>query len=134
MNVLIERIREYILFLKEIGGFTWEDIEKLSGEPASTLRKFCSGKTTNIHFDVLLKVISALGGNINDAVSYTQQKEPEVNSVIVLKETFEQRIESITESFEARIEDMRKSCETRIDDIEKACELRVNDILKCCEL
>ena len=134
MDSLMVRIREYIIFLKESGNFTWEDIEKLSGEPASTLRKFCSGKTENIHFDALLNIVSALGGNINDAVSYSQQKEAEVNSVITLKESYEQQIEALIKSYEARLDDMQKSCEIRIDDIEKVCEARINDILKCCEL
>ena len=134
MDSLVPRLREYILFLKETGDFTWEDIEKLSGEPASTLRKFCSGKTEKINFDVLQKIISALGGNINDALSYTKQKEAEVNSVITLKESYEQQIEALTKSFEARMDDMRKSCEIRIDDIEKVCEARINDILNCCDM
>ena len=134
MDSLLQKLREYILFLKESGDFTWEDIEKLSGEPASTLRKFCSGKTEKINFDVLQKTISALGGNINDALSYTKQKEAEVNSVITLKESYEQQIEAIIKSYEARMEDMQKSCEIRIDDVEKVCEARINDILKCCEL
>lgn len=134
MDSLLQKIREYIIYLKETGDFTWEDLEKLSNEPASTIRKFCSGKTENIHFDAMLNVISALGGNLNDAVSYERQKEPEVNSVITLKESYEQQIEALVKSFEARLEDMKKSCEIRIDDIEKVCEARINDILKCCEL
>lgn len=134
MDSLLPKLREYILFLKETGDFTWEDIEKLSGESASTLRKFCSGKTEKINFDVLQKIISALGGNINEAVSYTKQKEAEVNSVITLKESYEQQIEALKASYEARLDDMEKTCEIRIDDVEKVCEARIEDILKCCEL
>ncbi len=134
MDNLMQKLREYTLFIKEAGDFTWEDIEKLSGESSSTLRKFCSGKTEKINFDIWQKIISALGGNFNDALSYTKQKEAEVNSVITLKESYEQQIEAIIKSYEARMEDMQKSCETRIDDIEKVCEARIDDILKCCEL
>lgn len=134
MDSLIPKLREYILFLKESGDFTWEDIEKLSGEPASTLRKFCSGKTDTMHLDALLNITSALGGNINDALSYTKQKEAEVNSVITLKESYEQQIEALKASYEARLDDMEKTCEIRIDDIEKVCEARINDILKCCDM
>jgi DNA-binding Xre family transcriptional regulator len=134
MDSFVSKVRQYVIFLKESGNFTWEDIEKLSGESSSTLRKFCSGKTEKMNFDVLQKIISALGGNFNDALSYTEQKEAEVNSVITLKESYEQQIKALTESFEARLKDMYNSCETRIDDIEKACEARVNDIVKSCEL
>lgn len=134
MDSLLPKLREYILFLKEAGDFTWEDIEKLSGESASTLRKFCSGKTEKMNFDVLQKIISALGGNFNDALSYSKQKEAEVNSVITLKESYEQQIEALKASYEARLDDMEKSCEIRIDDVEKVCEARIDDILKCCEL
>ena len=127
LDSLLQKIREYIVFLKETGDFTWEEIEKLSGESASTLRKFCSGKTEKINFDVLQKIISALGGNINDALSYSKQKEAEVNSVITLKESYEQQIESLKLSFEARIADMQKACELRIADILECCEMRVAD-------
>ena len=127
MDSLLQKIREYIVFLKETGDFTWEEIDKLSGESASTLRKFCSGKTETMHFDALLNVVSALGGNINNAVSYTKQKEAEVNSVIVLKETYEQKIEALTLSYEARINDIKAACELRIADILECCELRVAD-------
>lgn len=130
----MQKLREYTLFIKDAGNFTWEDIEKLSGESASTLRKFCSGKTEKINFDVWLKIISSLGGNFNDALSYTEQKEAEVNSVITLKESYEHQIEALTNSYEARMEDLQKTCEIRIDDVEKVCEARINDILKCCEL
>lgn len=127
MYALLEKLREYVITLKEKGDFTWEEIEKLSGEPSSTLRKFCSGKTENIHFDVLLKTISALGGNFNDALTYEEQKEPEVNSVIMLKETYEQKIEALITSYEARINDIKSSCEIRVEDIRKCCDLRVAD-------
>ena len=127
MDTLLKKLRVYTLALKETGDFTWEEIEKLSGEPSSTLRKFCSGKTESIHIDVLIKTISALGGNLNDALTYEEQKEPEVNSVIVIKETYEQKIEALTLSYEARIEDIKSLCETRIEDILKCCDLRVAD-------
>ena len=127
MDALLQKIRDYILLLKEKGDFTWEEIEKISGEPSSTLRKFCSGKTENIHFDKLIKIVSAMGGNLNDALTYEEQKEPEVNSVIVLKETYEQKIEALTLSYEARIDDIKTSCELRIADIIKCCDVRVAD-------
>lgn len=127
MDALLQKIREYIILLKEKGDFTWEEIERISGEPASTLRKFCSGKTENIHFDKLIKIISAMGGNLNDALTYEEQKEPEVNSVIVIKETYEQKIEALTLSYEARIADIKTSCETRIADMLKYCDMRVAD-------
>ena len=127
MDALLQKLRDYTIALKEKGDFTWEEIEKLSDEPSSTLRKFCSGKTVNIHIDKLIKIISAMGGNLNDALTYEEQKEPEVNSVIVLKETYEQKIEALITSYEARIADIKASCEARIADIHKCCDLRVAD-------
>ena len=128
MDTLVQKLRDYTLALKEKGDFTWEEIEKISDEPASTLRKFCSGKTQNFNIDKLIKIISAMGGNLNDALSYEEQKEPEVNSVIVIKETYEQKIEALTLSYEARIEDIKASCEVRVADVLKCCDLRVADI------
>ena len=127
MDALLQKFRDYTLALKEKGDFTWEEIEKISDEPASTLRKFCSGKTENIHIDKLIKIVSAMGGNLNDALTYEEQKEPEVNSVIVLKETYEQKIEALITSYEARINDIKTSCELRIADILKCCDMRVAD-------
>ena len=68
-----------------------------------------------------------MGGNLNDALTYEEQKEPEVNSVIVLKETYEQKIEALTLSYEARINDIKNACELRIADIIKCCDIRVAD-------
>ena len=133
MDTLLQKLRDYTLALKEKGDFTWEEIEKISDEPSSTLRKFCSGKTENIHIDKLIKIISAMGGNLNDALTYEEQKEPEVNSVIVIKETYEQRITDIINSYETRMEDIKAFCELRIEDVRKCCEMRISDMKQCYE-
>jgi DNA-directed RNA polymerase specialized sigma24 family protein len=45
MEIGTEKAKEYILSLKEIGNFTFEDIANLSGIPIQTVKNICSGKT-----------------------------------------------------------------------------------------
>ena len=135
MEIIFENVRKYILALQEAGGFTNEDIATMSGVALGTVKNIITGKTEkNPGIVTILKIITSLGGNLNDAVGYEKKKEIEVNSMISLKESYEMRIADIISSSETRIEDIKAMCETRISDILKCCETRIADILKCCEM
>ena len=134
MEIVLEKAREYILALKDKGDFTFEQIGEMSGVAHQTIRNFCTKKTEkNPGFMTIVKVVLALGGDLNELIGYDKKKEIEVNSTISLKESYESRIECLTNSYETRIEDVKALCEIRIADIIKCCETRIADILKCCE-
>lgn len=128
MEIVIEKVREYITALKNAGNFTLEDIANLSGIPIATVRNIYTGKTPDARFGTVAKIVISLGGDLNELIGYEKRKEIEVNSTVSLKETYEMRIADIMNSYEQRIEDIKALCETRIADVQKCCEIRIADL------
>ena len=128
MEIAVEKAREYILALKQVGNFAYEDMANLSGIPVQTVRNICSGKTPDARFGTIAKLVISLGGDLNELVGYEKKKEIEVNSTVSLKETYEMRIADLIKSYEERIEDIKALCETRIADVQKCCEIRIADV------
>lgn len=128
MEIAIEKVKEYIIALKNAGNFTLEDIANLSGIPLSTIRNIYSGKTPDARFSTISKIIISLGGDLNELVGYDKKKEIEVNSTVSLKETYEMRIADLIKSYEERIEDIKALCEVRIADVHKCCDVRIADL------
>lgn len=128
MEISVDKAKEYILALKDVGNFTFEDIANQSGIPLQTVRNILSGKTPDARFGTIAKIVTSLGGDLNELVGYEKKKEIEVNSMVSLKETYEMRISDIINSYETRIEDIKNICELRIADIQKCCETRIKDM------
>ena len=128
MEISTEKAKEYILALKDVGNFTFEDIANQSGIPLQTVRNILSGKTPDARFGTIAKIVTSLGGDLNELVGYEKKKEIEVNSMVSLKETYEMRIADIINSYETRIEDIKNICELRIADIQKCCGTRIKDM------
>lgn len=133
MEIGNDKVREYILALKSIGNFTYEDIANLSGIPLQTVRNIYTGKTPDPRFATVAKIIISLGGDLNEIIGYEKKKEIEVNSTVSLKETYEMRIADLIKSYEERIEDVKAFCEIRVADVQKCCELRLSDMRKVYE-
>lgn len=123
-----ERIREYLIALKNTGNFSYEDIANLSGIPIQTVRNIYTGKTPDPKFGTVAKIIISLGGDLNEIIGYEKKKEIEVNSTVSLKETYEMRIADLIKSYEDRIEEVKKFCDVRVADVQKCCENRLADM------
>ena len=128
MEIAVEKAREYILALKQVGNFAYEDMANLSGIPVQTVRNICSGKTPDARFGTIAKLVISLGGDLNELVGYEKKKEIEVNSTVSLKETYEMRITDLINSYEQRIEDVKALCELRVADVQKCCDVRIADL------
>lgn len=128
MEIGVEKAKEYILALKDAGSFTLEDIANVSGVPLQTVRNICTGKTPDARFGTIAKIVTSLGGDLNELIGHEKKKEIEVNSMVSLKETYEMRIADLIKSYEERIEDLKSMCELRISDVQKCCETRIADI------
>lgn len=133
MEIGNDRVREYLIALKEMGHFSSEDIANLSGIPIQTVKNIYTGKTPDPRFATVAKIIISLGGDLNEIIGYQKKKEIEVNSTVSLKETYEMRIADLIKSYETRIEDVKALCELRIIDTQKCCELRLADLRKVYE-
>lgn len=133
MEIGTDKIKDYIMALKEAGKFTLEDIANLSGIPLQTVRNIYTGKTPDARFGTIAKIVIALGGDLNELIGYEKKKEIEVNSTVSLKETYEMRISDLIDSYDRRIEDTKELCEMRIMDVQKCYEARIADTKKIYE-
>ena len=133
MEIGNDKVREYLIALKETGHFSYEDIANLSGIPLQTVRNIYTGKTPDPRFATVAKIIISLGGDLNEIIGYEKKKEIEVNSTVSLKETYEMRIADLIKSYEERIKDVKAFCELRVADVQKHCEFRLADMKKVYE-
>ena len=133
MEVGNEKVREYLIALKETGHFSYEYVANLSCIPIQTVRNIYTGKTPDPRFGTVAKIIISLGGDLNEIIGYEKKKEIEVNSTVSLKETYEMRIADLVKSYETRIEDVKAFCELRVADVQKCCETRLADMRKVYE-
>ena len=123
MEVVMENVRQYILALKEAGKFSSKDIADMSGVPLETVRNILTGKTSkNAGFATIARMITALGGDLNEAVGYEKKKEAEVNSIVSIKESYELRIEEIKAFYDLRVADVHSCCDKRIADMRQTCD------------
>lgn len=133
MEIVLEKVRNYLVALKDAGDFTFEDIANLSGIPLQTIKNIYSNKTPDARFGTVAKIVISLGGDLNELIGYEKRKEIELNSTVSLKETYEMRIADLVKSYEERINDIKELCEMRIADIQKCCEIRIADLKKIYE-
>jgi DNA-binding Xre family transcriptional regulator len=133
MEIVLEKVKNYLVALKEAGDFTFEDIANISGIPLPTIKNIYSGKTPDARFGTVAKIVISLGGDLNEIIGYEKKKEIEINSTVSLKETYEMRISDLIKSYEERIEDVKALCELRVADVQKCCDLRIADIKQNCE-
>ena len=90
-------VKDYLNTLKIKGNFTYSDISRLSGIPEPTVRKIFSGETADPRFETLLKLVTSMGGSMDDIGGAKKESEIENNAVLVLKEAYEARIEALRE-------------------------------------
>lgn len=133
MEIGMDKVKDYMIALKDSGSFTYEDIANLSGTPLQTVRNIFTGKTPDPRFATLAKIIISLGGDLNEIIGYEKKKEIEVNSTVSLKETYEMRISDLIKSYEERIEDVKAFCDLRVADLKKLYEERLIDLRKLYE-
>lgn len=110
-------IQTYLNTLKNQGNFTFEQISKLSGVSESTVKNIFSGKTENPGLESIAPIVKAMGGSLDAAYSIGKKEDIEANSIISLKETYEQRIKEINEHYQQRLSDTKEHYEERITEI-----------------
>lgn len=115
-------LTNYLNALKNKGNFTYETISNLSGIPEATIKNIFSGKTEDPRFETVSAIVASMGGSLDAIYSATKKDDVEANSVIALKETYEQRIKEIDEHYKQRISDMKEHYEERITEINEHIE------------
>ena len=100
-------VKEYLNTLKSKGNYTYEDISNLSNIPVATIRKVMSGDTADPRFDTVAKLVTAMGGSMDNILSEEKEEEIEVNAIAALKEVYESRIADIKEHIQSLKRDKR---------------------------
>ena len=106
----------YLNTLKTQGNFTIEAISNLSGIPEATVKNIFSGKTEDPRFETVSAIVKAMGGSLDAIYSVVKKDDIEANSVISLKESYEQRISELKEYYERRIDETKEHYEERLTD------------------
>ena len=109
-------IPAYLNTLKTQGNFTIETISNLSGVPEATVKNILSGKTEDPRFETVSAIVKAMGGSLDAVYNVAKKEDVEANSIIALKESYEQRIKEINEHYQQRISDMKEHYEIRLTD------------------
>ena len=60
--MITQRLNE----LKARGNYSWQELSDMTGIPVATIRKTFSGETVNPSFEVVSKLIAAMGGSLDD--------------------------------------------------------------------
>ena len=110
-------LTNYLNALKNQGNFTYETISNLSGIPEATVKNIFSGKTEDPRFETVSAIVASLGGSLDAIYTVAKKEDVEANSVIALKEAYEQRLKETNEHYQQRITDMKEHYEERITEI-----------------
>lgn len=109
-------LTNYLNTLKNKGNFTYETISNLSGVPEATIKNIFSGKTEDPRFETVSSIVASMGGSLDAIYTAAKRDDVEANSIISLKEAYEQRIHEIKEHYEQRLLDVKTHYEERISD------------------
>ena len=85
-------VKDYLIELKNKGDFSWSDLSKLSGLPDATIRKIFSGETSDPRFETVVKLVTAMGGSMNELLGQEKGDETEMNAINAIREVYEARI------------------------------------------
>ena len=91
-------VRDYLVSLKNKGNFSWNDLSEMSGLPDTTIRKIFSGETADPRFETVVRLVSAMGGSLDDILG----------KILALKDTYELRISEMKLSSSELISSLRK--------------------------
>lgn len=108
-------VRDHLKALQIKAGISCAEWSKMSTVPEATIRKILSGETPDPRFDTIVKLVTSVGGSMEDIIGAKKESEIENKAVIVLKDTYEARIEALNERIEAlreRNEDTKKYAES----------------------
>ena len=101
-------VKDRLNALKIKAGVSCAEWSNLSTVPEATIRKILSGETPDPRFDTIMKLVTSVGGSMDDLAGAKKESDIENNAVLVLKEAYEARIEALRD----RVEDVKKYAES----------------------
>lgn len=127
------KIAEYIMQLKDAGGYSWNMISEMSGVPISTIRSIASGSVEQPSYQVVCDIITAMGGSLD--VMYTTPKiKKEMQQVRQAEEDGTEELKITIRTMRGirteMLENQRMSYETQISQLKESYEREVMHLTK----
>lgn len=101
-------VKEYLNELKTAGNFSWNDLSKLSGLPDATIRKIFSGETADPRLETVVRLVTAMGGSMDELVGGSKKEEAETNGILPIEAFYEARIAEIKASSAELVNSLRR--------------------------
>lgn len=101
-------VKEYLNELKTAGNFSWNDLSKLSGLPDATIRKIFSGETADPRLETVVRLVTAMGGSMDELVGGSKKEEAETNGILSIEAFYEARIAEIKASSAELVNSLRR--------------------------
>ena len=101
-------VKDYLNALKNKGSFSWSDLASMSGLPDATIRKIFSGETADPRLETVAKLVSAMGGSLDELVGREKKSEVEKTAIMSLSDVYEARIADIKASHNSHIESLKR--------------------------
>lgn len=92
-------IAERLNKMKTEGNYSWQELSDLTGIPVATIRKTISGETVNPSFEVVEKLLAAMG-NVSAQEEFTPQDQKQS------EEEMQEMMKQMSILYEARIADL----------------------------
>lgn len=101
-------VKDYLNALKNKGNFSWSDLSNLSGLPDATIRKIFSGETADPRFETVVKLVTAMGGSLDELINGNKNDTVDINAVMAVKDIYEARIADIKASSAEHIHSLKR--------------------------
>lgn len=92
-------IAERLNKMKTEGNYSWQELSDLTGIPVATIRKTISGETVNPSFEVVEKLLAAMG-NVSARENFTPQDSEQS------EDEMQEMMKQMSILYEARIADL----------------------------
>lgn len=92
-------IAERLNKMKTEGNYSWQELSDLTGIPVATIRKTISGETVNSSFEVVEKLLAAMG-NVSARENFTPQDSEQS------EDEMQEMMKQMSILYEARIADL----------------------------
>ena len=100
-------VKDNLNALKLKVGISCSEWSKLSTVPEVTIRKILSGETPDPRFETIFKLVSSVGGSMDDIFGGKKETEIENNAVMVLKDTYETKISYLKDHMDSLKQDKK---------------------------
>ena len=123
-----ELVAEYMHYLREKTGLSFEVIAEESKSSESTVKNLYYGKTEDPRIGTVAPIIYAMGGSLDELYDPEKSKdELKETSVSALKDSYEYQMQITKDAYETQVNNIRAHYEQHHEDLKENFERRLAD-------